>query len=76
VHPFSVNSNYPAIHKVFILQGIIKLGNYTTDDKSWTRKHPSILTENERQDRRQWIYRELINEWISKHKIDVLSNFI
>jgi hypothetical protein len=34
------------------------------DNKSWTRKHPFIFTEDERQDRRQWIYRELINKWI------------
>jgi hypothetical protein len=67
VHPFSVNSDYLAIHKVFLLKGIIKLGNYTTDDKSWTRKDPSILTEDERQDRRQWIYHELINKWILEH---------
>jgi hypothetical protein len=67
VHPFSVNSDYPAIHKVFISKGILKLGNYTTNDKSWTRKHPFILTEDERQDRRQWIYRELINKWILEH---------
>jgi hypothetical protein len=34
VHPISVNTDYPAIHNVFILIGITKIGNYTTDDKS------------------------------------------
>jgi hypothetical protein len=58
VHPFSVNTDYPAIYKVFISKGIINFGSYTTDDKSWTKKPPFTLTQTERQDRRQWTYRK------------------
>jgi hypothetical protein len=66
IHPFSVNTDYPAIYKVFIKKGVTKIGDYSTDDKYWTRKHPYTLTEEDRQDRRQWIYRELFTNWIQK----------
>jgi hypothetical protein len=69
VHPLSVNTDYPAIHSVFISNGITKIGNYTTDDKSWTKKPPFTLTAEERQDRRQWIYRELLQTWILQELI-------
>jgi hypothetical protein len=64
IHPFSVKTDYPAIYQVFISKGITKFGNYTTDDKSWTKKPPFTLTQTERQDRRQWIYRELMRNWL------------
>jgi hypothetical protein len=64
VHPFSVNTDYPAIHNVFISKGITKIGNYNTDDNTWTKKPPFTLTAEERQNRRQWIYRELLRTWL------------
>jgi hypothetical protein len=64
VHPFSVNTDYPVIHNVFISKGITKIDNYITDDKNWTKKPPFTLTAEERQDRRQWIYRELLRTWL------------
>jgi hypothetical protein len=63
VHPFSVNTDYPAIHNIFISKGITKIGNYITDDKTWTKKPPFTLTAQEHQNRCQRIYRELLRTW-------------
>jgi hypothetical protein len=69
VHPFSVNTDYPAIYQVFISKGVTKIGNYTMDDKTWTKKQSFTLTAEERQDRRQWIYRELTKNWLLQESI-------
>jgi hypothetical protein len=64
-----VSTDNPAIHNVFISSGITKIGNYTPDDKSWTKKPPFTLTAEERQDRRQWIYRKLLQTWLLQELI-------
>jgi hypothetical protein len=71
LHPFSVKTDYPAIYNVFISKGITMFGNYTKDDKSWTKKPPFTQKQTEQQDRRQWVYRE-INAKLAFTRIDLM----